>query len=338
MEKNSKKFIICALGVFISYFFFGILQEKVTRGKYSYESVDENGEKIVKQEIFIYTLSLVFIQCIINYIVAYGMVYIGSPKEDKTSKIYYISVSTTYLLGMVSSNMALQWIPYPTQVVGKSAKPIPVMIFGVLLGRKSYTLRKYIFVLIIVIGMVLFMLKDKPPGKVDSGVSFGIGEILIILSLTMDGLTGAVQERIRAESFPTGYQMMKASNGYSTVFLLVALILTGEALSFFSFATRHPVIVYNLLTLGLTQAVGQLFLFVMVSEHGPLAVSIVTTTRKFFTVLFSVIFFGNILNSRQWIGALAVFIGLFLDIFFSKGKMAPKKKEKEEEVKTLNCK
>ncbi|XP_044762788.1 solute carrier family 35 member B1 homolog isoform X2 [Coccinella septempunctata] len=267
MEKNTNKFVICALGVFVSYFYFGILQEKVTKGIYSYESIDENGEKTMKQEKFTYVLALVFIQCIINYIVAYGMLHIGSQKEDKTSKIYYISISTTYLLAMVASNMALQWIPYPTQVVGKSAKPIPVMIFGVLLGRKSYTLRKYFFVLLIVIGMVLFMLKDKTSSKVDNGTTFGIGEILLILSLTMDGLTGAVQERVRAESSPSGHQMMKATNGYSSVLLLIALVVTGEALSFSSFAHRHPTIIYNLLTLGLTQAVGQLFLYVMVCEN-----------------------------------------------------------------------
>ena len=38
------------------------------------------------------------------------------------------------------------------QVVGKSCKPIPVMILGVIIGRKSYALKKYLFVLLIVIG------------------------------------------------------------------------------------------------------------------------------------------------------------------------------------------
>jgi UDP-galactose transporter B1 len=46
------------------------------------------------------------------------------------------------------------------QVVAKSGKPIPVMILGVLLGRKSYPLKKYLFVLLVVIGVSLFMFKD----------------------------------------------------------------------------------------------------------------------------------------------------------------------------------
>lgn len=77
-------------------------------------------------------------------------------------------------------------------MVGKSAKPIPVMILGVLVGRKSYPMRKYLFVFLIVLGVVLFMLKDKV-SKDGQESSFGLGELLIVLSLIMDGLTGAVQ-------------------------------------------------------------------------------------------------------------------------------------------------
>lgn len=61
--------------------------------------------------------------------------------------------------------MALLWVPYPTQVVGKLAKAIPVMILGVLVGNKRYDLKKYICILLIVIGVALFMYKD---GKVSA--------------------------------------------------------------------------------------------------------------------------------------------------------------------------
>lgn len=78
--------------------------------------------------------------------------------------------------------------------MGKAAKPIPVMILGVLIGHKSYALKKYLFVLLIVIGVVLFMYKDQvKTTAADDSQGFGVGELLLIMSLTMDGLTGAVQ-------------------------------------------------------------------------------------------------------------------------------------------------
>lgn len=59
--------------------------------------------------------------------------------------------------------------------------------------------------------------------------------------------------------------MMKASNGWSTVFLLVALIVTGEGLQFIEFTQRHPEVISNILVLALIQGIGQLFLYSMAS-------------------------------------------------------------------------
>lgn len=115
MSTNTK-FLFCAGGIFISYFYFGILQEKITRGKYFIESVGEDGEKKITIEKFTYALSLVFIACFVNYLFAKAMLYTKPQGEDKTPTTYFISCSLTYLLAMVCSNMALQWVPYPTQV------------------------------------------------------------------------------------------------------------------------------------------------------------------------------------------------------------------------------
>lgn len=100
--------------------------------------------------------------------------------HDGTRRSYYAIGSFTYLAAMVSSNMALQHVNYPTQVIGKSCKPIPVMILGVLIGRKSYPLTKYLFVLMIVIGVGIFMYKDKAAAAATSSSIIGVGEFLLV--------------------------------------------------------------------------------------------------------------------------------------------------------------
>lgn len=55
------------------------------------------------------------------------------------------------------------------------------MILGVLFGNKSYPMAKYLFILTVVLGVAMFMYKDKPVSakqEVDSGI--GIGEILLV--------------------------------------------------------------------------------------------------------------------------------------------------------------
>lgn len=122
------KLFICAAGIFVFYFYFGILQEKITRGQYGDA---ENHEK------FTYMFALVFVQCLVNYVFAKTILLtIMKQGEDTTSTLYYALSSLTYFLAMVCSNMALQFVSYPTQVIAKASKPIPVMILGVLLGKK----------------------------------------------------------------------------------------------------------------------------------------------------------------------------------------------------------
>lgn len=248
--------------------------------------------------------------CVANYVYALVMSKIVLDQGiDTTPTSYYAMCALTYLVAMVSSNKALLWVNYPTQVIGKSCKPIPVMILGVLLGRKRYPLLKYLFVFLIVAGVALFMYKDKKDSSSDEGMSLGIGEMLLLLSLTCDGLTGAVQERMKTEHKTKSGHMMCAMNKWSILILGVALMATGEMWEFIAFVQRHTDILWQLGSVAVASALGQHFIFMCVSDFGPLPCSIITTTRKFFTVLGSVVFFGNALTSRQWLGAAVVFAG-----------------------------
>jgi UDP-galactose transporter B1 len=63
---------------------------------------------------------------------------------------------------MLASNEALQHVSYPTQVIGKSIKPVPVMLFGVFIAGKRYPIMKYLAILMVVLGWLnKFILVDK---------------------------------------------------------------------------------------------------------------------------------------------------------------------------------
>ncbi|MBN3296476.1 S35B1 protein, partial [Amia calva] len=313
LQNERVRLIVCFLGVFVCYFYYGILQETITRGEYGTEE---------KKEKFKYATTLVFIQCIINAIFAKILIQIfEKSKPDRTRSWLYGVCSLSYLGAMVSSNSALQYVNYPTQVLGKSCKPIPVMILGVCILRKKYPLAKYLCVVLIVLGVALFMYKPNRGGS-ESGQLFGFGEMLLLVSLTLDGLTGVAQDHMRAHSQTGSNQMMLNINLWSTLILGLGVLWTGEVWEFLSFADRYPGVVYNILIFGLTSALGQSFIFMTVVYFGPLTCSIITTTRKFFTILGSVLIFGNAISSMQWVGTILVFLGLGMDAKFGKG---PKK-------------
>jgi len=309
METTGKHLIGCSLGIFLSYFFYGLIQEKITKSKFGIEN-----------EKFSCILSLVFVQCIINGFVAYiatNIIGKGSV-QNQVPKKFYALCSLTYIGAMFASNYSLQHVNYPTQVIGKSAKPIPVMILGVLWAKKIYPIRKYVFVIMITTGVILFLMKDFSSFKINTGSFFGFGEFLLLVSLALDGLTGAVQDDLRMKFNIRAYDLMLNMNLWSLLYLFPAILISQEFTSFIQFITRHPSVINLIIGFGLTSAIGQIFIFAAITNFGPLMTSIVTTTRKFFTILASVIIFQHPITFTQGIGTSLVFLGLILDQMYGK--------------------
>ncbi|KAK6621864.1 hypothetical protein RUM44_001671 [Polyplax serrata] len=239
--------------------------------------------------------------------------------EDNTPQVYYAMSGLVYSLAMICSNLALQFVSYPTQVIAKSCKPIPVMIFGVLLGKKSYSLRKYIFVGMVVFGVILFLYKDKKDKKEQNEFEgMGLGELLVLSSLFMDGVYSALQERMKADYQTKSLCMMTSLNKWATICLGILWVLTKEVFTFFAFLQRQPSVIWKLGALSICGFCGQFSMISMVTEFGTLPAAIVATIRKFFTVLVSVLLLGNTLLGRQWVATMIIFTGLFLDILYGK--------------------
>jgi solute carrier family 35 (UDP-galactose transporter), member B1 len=134
----------------------------------------------------------------------------------------------------------------------------------------------------------------------------------------MDGFCGASEDRMRSMTKPTPLNFMHFVNVWASGIMILGVIIFGEAPKFLDFVTRHPEILENLGLAVLVGAFGQIFISSMVANFGPLPLSIVTTTRKFFSVFLSVILFKNSLSIRQWSAAGIIFGALFLDAIFNK--------------------
>lgn len=77
----------------------------------------------------------------------------------------------------------------------------------------------------------------------------------------------------------------------------------------------HPELLQTLCLFALTSAFGQLFIFYTIRSFDSLVLTTITTTRKFFTIVLSVFWFGHSLNTKQWLAVGLVFAGLVLDAY-----------------------
>lgn len=197
------------------------------------------------------------------------------------------------------------------------------MLLGFLIAGKRYTWRKVLFVFTIVLSVVLFMYKDKY--ETSDGENLFLGNGLVGMSLLFSGLCGAIEDRMRSIAKSTSFNFMFNLSLWSTFYHLVGVVALGEMPKFIDFVSSYPEILIYITVAICVGCVGQLFISAMLVEFGALPVSIVTTTRKFFSVILSVIIYQNLLTLRQWIASAMLFGALLLDVIFNR------KKEKIEE-------
>ena len=112
-----------------------------------------------------------------------GLLSFG-PSGLKIPHLDIFNSGVSQMLAMASSNEALRYVSYPTQVLGKSCKMVPVMAGGLLLGGKSYTVFEYLQVALITGGVVVFNFGGKKKGGDAADSTYGL--VLIALSLIMD--------------------------------------------------------------------------------------------------------------------------------------------------------
>lgn len=233
--------------------------------------------------------------------------------------------------------LALSHISFPTLLLGKSCKLVPVMAVNVLLYRRKYPLHKYALVGLVTAGIWAFMaFKPAKAGKVGGRESSSlIGLVLLAINLLLDGVTNATQDHIFA-SFGglDGPQMMLWMNVFSTLFTFTALIFpfsltpsfllpvsalgpnphVNELSSALSFIANHPSVKTDILLFGLSGSIGQLFIFATLSLYGSLTLVTITVTRKMMTMLLSVFVFDHKLAKGQWAGVGMVFGAVAMEV------------------------
>jgi len=268
------------------------------------------------------TSFLLFSQSIANMIGSLIMIFLLKEGADKTPLLSYFMISITYIGAMYTSNLAILYANYPMMVLAKSGKPIPVMLMGILVNGHKPERLKYISVFMITVGISIFTLSQ---GGKDSGESSSFGLLLLCISLALDGITGPFQEKIIKTHNPSPNHMIFFTNMWAALIMGIVLLATDDGSRAFSFCREHPDVIVPVLLFSITSAVGQNFIYLTLFAFGSLMCSITTTTRKFFSILLSVVWFSHPTAPMQWVGVAVVFAGLGLDTYnsyFAKKKHA----------------
>ncbi|KIW91252.1 uncharacterized protein Z519_08148 [Cladophialophora bantiana CBS 173.52] len=330
--------LVCVGGIYASFLTWGVLQERITTTPYPLPSPSAAQ---VQQEYFRFPIVLNTIQAFFAF--TSGSVYLFYttgrfnilPSTSSLLPLMLVTVTTT--LASPFGYASLAHVDYLTFVLAKSCKLLPVMALHVALFRKRYSLSKYMIVLAVTSGVAIFTLYHPPKaGKTQKTQNSSLyGLTLLGINLLFDGLTNTVQDHIfqspRRYGKTSGPQMMVILNLLGTILMSAYLVATpyipsallpqfvrtdthelGQAISFFQ---RHPPVLKDVLLFCLCGAVGQLFIYATLERFSSLLLVTVTVTRKMFTMLLSVMWFGHSLSKGQWMGIGMVFGGIAAEAY-----------------------
>jgi UDP-galactose transporter B1 len=145
-------------------------------------------------------IAFVFVTTSIYTLTAYIARWLFGEKESEISKYNMLILSMTSIASTFTSVRSLRYVIFPVQVLFKSCKPVPVMLFGTILGKK-YPLQKYVNVIIITTGVALFMGggSSKKADSTYDAESTLMGALMLSISLCFDGATGAYEDKLMGQ-------------------------------------------------------------------------------------------------------------------------------------------
>lgn len=130
------------------------------------------------------------------------------------------------------SNFALEHLNYPTQIIFKSCKLIPVLIGSILIQKKKHNAMDFIAAFAMCIGLIFFTLADS---KVSPKFS-SYGVFIISMALVFDAVIGNVQELAMKKHKAANSEIVVYSYGIGFVYLFVFMLLSGDFYSGFKFS------------------------------------------------------------------------------------------------------
>eukprot|EP00921_Rhytidocystis_pertsovi_P023699 GHVQ01038005.1.p1 GENE.GHVQ01038005.1~~GHVQ01038005.1.p1 ORF type:complete len:496 (+),score=45.09 GHVQ01038005.1:108-1595(+) len=325
----------------------------------SSDSDGSNGAALaLVEEKFVYSVFLVFIWCVVNCILsflalvaAYG--YTGFKQLiAHTDHVVYKQLgiaSCSYVTSLLASNYALTHVNYPTQVLVKSGKTVPIVVGGFVQYRKIYPWYDYLTVFVVTVGLTVFNLEklfrgggrtngggvngNGAEGGDGHGIALACGIALLVLALICDGITGPTQDQLLAKRPKLNALVVMLIMNLIAALLSGVAFLIIEHLAAIEFCWKYPSSLYYIGLFALASSLGQFCIFGGLKLMGSLHLAMVTTVRKFCSIVVSILLYNHHVSLVQWICIVCIFGSLAIQTYESNKAKEKIKKRKSHHVR-----
>jgi len=297
---------------------YGILQERLMTIPYG-------------GELFQVSTYLVLCNRLVNCAYASTMMVVN--REDVVNKAplwKYMIVSLSNVAATTCQYEALKYVSFPVQMLGKSFKMMPVMIWGIMLSGKAYTWLDWGTAACVTLGVTEFLMTGNISAPADQGNSLW-GLLLLVGFLACDGLTSTMQEKLFKEYRTTKFNQMLYVNACSAGTSLIALLASGHLSSCIAFTFAHGEFARDVMLLSTSAAGSQYFIYAQVLEFGALVFAATMNVRQVVSIIVSCIQYHHVITWLQTCGLFLVFAALFSKSYLGLKQTQKQKDEKAED-------
>lgn len=298
-----QRLLVSVLGLNLSFLAWGVLQERMLTQTY-------------QGEFFTYSYMLVFTNRLGGLVLSAGLLYFFKPPIETRAMIYeYSFPSVSNMLSSWCQYEALKYVTFPTQMLSKCFKLVPIMVMGKVMGNKSYPMYDYVVAAVIGLGISVFLMSTEgldlgrdATGEAESASGTYTGVLLLGLFLVFDSFTSQWQTRMfDRNKYLSPFQMMFAINFFSTIFSLITLLHTNELTEAWDFVVAHPQIHVHFIVFSICSTIGQLFIFYTIKNFGAVVFAIIMSTRILLSIAVSCYTYDHTITEMGFIGILIVF-------------------------------
>jgi len=226
----------------------------------------------------------------------------------------YLAISFSNVAATYCQYEALKWVSFPVQMLGKSFKMMPVMIWSILISGKKYKAKDWAIAAAVTFGVTEFLLtgdissSKHKKGEKDTSI---YGLLLLCGFLASDGFTSTFQEKLFSEGKGSKYNQMLYVNMGSAVVSFSTLVASGALFSSIQFCSDHPLFFAHAMSLSAAAVFGQWCIYSQVKEFGALVFAMTMNLRQVISILVSYIMYGHSITILQVFGLISVFGALF---------------------------
>merc|ERR1712048_169607 len=238
----------------------------------------------------------------------------GESLKNRAPLWKYLAISFSNVYASACQYEALKYVSFPVQMLGKSFKMMPVMVWGMAVSGKSFSVTDWMIAFAVTGGVVEFLMTGPISSHGDGGNS-SYGLMLLAGFLALDGFTSTFQEKLFKEHTTSKYNQMLYINLGSCVISSFTLVASGRLSSALGFTMAHPGFLHDGMMLSASAVAGQWFIYSQVKGFGALVFAATMNVRQVVSILISYAKYGHSITMLQIVGLCVIFGALFYKSF-----------------------